>query len=276
MTDLKPQIITGLPAGTKEAGRRVDFRPDNFDLSITTKGYRCWWSRAAPCPCVNNVQTRQPDPSCVLCDGYGEMLFLPDPAAAWSSEDQHGNPIEVSDDRLSVGIQVLMTGISRNKEIFERFGSWTMGQAMCTTQAGNELGFRDRLVLRDATIHWSELVDADGAQVIKVGRRLQRIRYRAVSVTLLRSQATVYEQPRDFSINSDGQVVWSSAATPAEGTTLAIHYKAHPVYRIIDWPHTIRDTLVAAKSKALSKAEQHRRLPTQCTAKLDFLIEDEG
>lgn len=276
MSDLKPQIITGLPAGTKEAGQRVDFKPDKFDLAITTKGYRCWWSRAAPCPCVNNAQTRQPDPTCGLCDGYGEMLFLPDPLAASHSEDRHGNPIEVSDDRLSVGIQVLMTGLARNKEIFERFGTWVMGQAMCTTQAGNELGFRDRLVLRDATIHWSELVEADGASLIKVGRRMERIRYRPVAVTLLRSQAMVYEQPRDFSINSDGQIVWSSAATPADGTILAVHYKTHPVYRITDWPHTIRDTLVAAKTLALSKAEQHRRLPTQCTAKLDFLIEDEG
>lgn len=277
MSDLRPEITTGLPAGTKEAGRRVDFRPDNFDLAITTKGYRCWWSRSAPCPCANNAQTRQPDPSCDLCDGHGEMLFLPDPNLERYTEDQHGNPIEISDDRLSVGIDVLMTGLTRSKEIFERFGTWIMGQVMCSTQAGNELAWRDRLELRDATLNWAELVEADGGAVIKVGRKLDRLRYRAVSVNLLRSTTTAYEQPRDYSVNADGQVVWSSTAVaPAKGTVLTVHYKVHPVYRIIDWPHTVRDTLVALKSQAKTKAAQHRRLPTQCTAKLDFLTEDEG
>lgn len=272
---LVPQIVTGLPSGVKEAGQRVDMKPDKYDLAIFTNSYRCWWSRAAPCPCVNNAQTRQPDPTCDLCDGYGEMMFIPDSAAEQAGVDAYGNPVEFSEDRLSVGIDVLMTGISRDKQIFEKFGSWMMGQAMCSTQAGNELAWRDKLELRDATVNWAELVESDGGSVIKVGRKLDRIRYRAISVNLLRSVSTVYTQPADFSVNSLGQIEWI-ATPPASGTILSVHYKAHPIYRIIDWPHTIRDTMVAYKNLGAGKAAQHRRLPTQCTAKLDFLIEDEG
>ncbi|MBT8428501.1 MAG: hypothetical protein KJN79_01175 [Gammaproteobacteria bacterium] len=274
---LKPEITTGLPSGTKEAGRRVDFKPDAFDISITTKGYRCWWSRAAPCPCLNNPQTRQPDPTCPLCDGYGEMRFLPEDGLESYSEDAHGNPIEISDDRLSVGILVLMTGLSRDRQIFERFGEWVMGTAMCSTQPGNDLAWRDRLELRDSIMYWAENVEADGSTLIKVGRKIDRIRYRAVGVNMLRTVDTLYRQPNDFTVNAEGQIVWSSATVaPAAGTLLSVHYKVHPVFRIIDWPHAVRDTAVAAKTQAKSRKAQFQRLPTQCTAKLDFLTENEG
>lgn len=273
---LKPEIITGLPTGTKEAGQRVDFKPDKFDLAITTKGYRVWWSRSAPCPCENNDQTRQPNPTCALCDGHGELRFLPEVGLEGYSEDVHGNPIEISDDRLSVGIDVLMSGLSRDSQIFERFGAWTFGLAMCSTQAGNELAWRDRLEMRDTTINWAQSLEAPGGTVIRVGRKLDRIRYRALSVNLLRSVDSIYQQPSEFTVNNDGQIVFASAAVaPAQGTGLTVHYKMHPVYRIIDWPHTIRDTKVAIKARAADKAAQHRRLPTQCTAKLDFLVDNE-
>jgi hypothetical protein len=271
---LKPEIITGLPAGVKEAGQRVDFRPTQYDLAIKTKGYRAWWSRAAPCPCANNAQTRQPDPRCTICDGYGELLFLPEVGLESYETDAHGNPIEISDDGLSVCIDVLMSGLTKDSQIFERFGAWTFGMSKCSTQAGNELGWRDRLELRDAYMHWAQGIDADGGTVIRVGRSLEHLRYRALSVNLLRSRTTVYRQPGDFTVNSDGQIVWASAAVaPAEGTVLAVHYKIRPVYRIIDWPHAIRDTKVAFKSAAAGT--EHRRMPTQCTAKLDFLLESD-
>jgi hypothetical protein len=272
---LKPEIVTGLPSGTKEAGQRVDFKPDKFDLAITTKGYRCWWSRAAPCPCSNNEQTRQPDPACTLCDGYGEFLFLPEQDLETYSEDSHGNPIEISDDGLSVGIDVLMTGLTRDSQIFERFGAWTFGVARCTTQAGNELAWRDRLIMRDTTINWAQGIETDGGAVIRVGRSLARLRYKALSVNMLRSRSQIYRQPGDFSVNSSGQIVWASAAIPDSGTNLSVHYKIHPVYRIIDWPHTIRDSKVAMKAQAADRAAQHRKLPTQCTAKLDFLADED-
>lgn len=277
MSNLKPQIVTGLPATTKEAGQRVDFKPDKFDLLITTKGHRVWWSRAAPCPCRNNPQTEQPDPTCDLCDGDGELLFLPEMGLETAETDKHGNPIEISDDRLSVGIDALMSGLTRDPQIFERFGAWVFGTVAVSTQAGNELGWRDRLEMRDTTINWMQLVKADGAGVIKIGTRLERLRYRALSVTLLRSLTTVFRQPGDYSINGLGQVEWANAAvTPAEGTILTVHYKVHPVYRVLDHPHAIRDTKVRIKARAADKAAQHRMLPTQCMAKLDFLADSEN
>lgn len=271
---LKPEIITGLPATTKEAGQRVDFKPDKFDLAITTKGYRVWWSRAAPCPCRNNPQTEQPDPTCILCDGVGELMFLPELALESAQTDQHGNPIEISEDRLSVGIDALMTGLSRDPQIFERFGAWIFGTVAVTTQPGNELGWRDRLEMRDASVNWMQLVKADGSGLIKTGPRLERLRYRALSVTMLRSTVTVFRQPGDYSINNLGQIVWASAAiTPSADTILSVHYKVRPVYRVIDHPHVIRDTKVRIKALAANKAAQHRTLPTQCMAKLDFLAD---
>jgi hypothetical protein len=75
MAGLTPKIITGLPSGVKERGQRVDFRAEQFDLVIQTKGQRMWWSRAAVCPCRNNPQTDQPDVVCGL--RKGTALALP-------------------------------------------------------------------------------------------------------------------------------------------------------------------------------------------------------
>jgi hypothetical protein len=95
MTDLTPEIITGLPAATK-ARPRSDFRPSEFDQAITTKGYRMWWSRGGLCPCSNNDQTEQPDPTCPLCGGDGYYYFLPDEALRTGAlEDSEGNPVQL-------------------------------------------------------------------------------------------------------------------------------------------------------------------------------------
>jgi hypothetical protein len=268
MSELVPEVITGLPAGVKEAGQRVDFKPEKYDLAIVTKGYRVWWSRATPCPCRNNDQTEQPDPTCTLCDGLGELLFSPVQDA--SEEDSHGNPIEFSSDRLSIGVDAIMTGLLRDPQIFERFGTWIMGTAAVSVQGGNELGFRDRLELRDATMVWTQLVVADGASTIQVGLKPERLRYRALAVNYLRSTTQVYRYPGDYALDAQGQVVWSGTP-PADGTVLSIHYRIHPVYRVVDYPHVIRDTKVKFKTQTANAAEQHRVMPSQCMAKLDFL-----
>ena len=74
-----PPGTVGLPDGVKEAGRRVDFKPDAFTLAIETKSFgRLAWTQACYCPCVpNNDQTDQPDPNCDLCDGHGWLMFRP-------------------------------------------------------------------------------------------------------------------------------------------------------------------------------------------------------
>ena len=82
MPTLTPKAgAIGLLEGQKEAGKRVDFKPDDYVLLVETKGYRLAWSRAAFCPCKPiNLQTDQSDPTCTLCEGSGWLRFRPEEA----------------------------------------------------------------------------------------------------------------------------------------------------------------------------------------------------
>lgn len=275
---MRPSIITGLPSGTKEAGQRVDFRPDKFDLAIVTKGYRMWWSRAGICPCRNNVQTDQANVNCAICSGTGWFYFLPELGLDAFTEDEHGNALEISDDGDAVGISVLCTSATLDPQIYERFGEWAFGTIKMSTQQENRLGYRDRLVMRDSEMVWGQLIEFDGAATIPItgGRSNAGLRYPAVRTILLaRVEGTTrinYREGVDYTIASDGSLAWS--VTPPAATTLFISYVINPVFRILDHVFAFRDSPVALKTKALTLAEQHRKLPVHAMARLDFLVDE--
>lgn len=269
---LRPTITTGLPSGTKEAGRRVDFKPSNFDLAIVTKGYRAWWSRCGICPCRNNDQTDQAAVNCTLCSGTGWFFYLPEIGLDAYEEDQHGNAITINDAGDAVMIDALMTSQTLDPQIYEKFGEWLFGTAKVTVQPENKLAYRDRLVLADSTMMWGQLIEANGASVIPVTNGLSKhgLRYPAVSVNMLRTVATIFREGTHYTVDPAGTITWL-VTPPAEETLLSINYLIHPVFRIMDHVYAYRDTPVAAKTKALSRAAQHQPLPLHAIAKLDYL-----
>lgn len=272
---MKPTIITGLPAGVKEAGQRVDFKPSKFDLAITTKGYRMWWSRASVCPCRHTEDTDQPDPNCTLCKGDGRFHFLPEVGLETNATDIYGNPIEINETGDALLISVLATGATKDPQIFERFGDWVFGMFRVTVQPENRIGYGDRLIAADSTMVWSQTVLADGSATITLrrGRSEYGLRFRAIAVTLLRSLTTVYRVDQDYRLTPDGEIQWL-ITPPVLDTRLSVHYQFAPTFEVLDHVHAFRDTLVAQKTLSESKAAQYRRLPIQAMAKLDFLLKD--
>ena len=170
---LKPQIMTRLPSGTKATGgRRVDFRPKDFDQLIGVKGTQHWWSRATMCPCSGNTQTDQVDPTCSLCRGKGWLSFLPDPALDGPDKDAYGYPIELNEAKTAVSIRVVVQRLRKDPQDFERFGRWILGTAEVSVQASNRIGWRDRLTSRDVTMPYTQLIKCDGgAEIIVTGLR---------------------------------------------------------------------------------------------------------
>lgn len=272
---LVPRISTGLPQNLKPRPRS-DFRPEEFDKAIYEKGYRLYWSRAALCPCENNEQTDQWDPTCGICKGSGYIHFLPDAALrAGSTVDVYGNTVELNEAGDGVMIQAIMTAITKDPQVFEKFGEWVFGTSRATTAPENRLGYRDRLVAVDSVMPWAQHIDFDGSATIPVtgGYSKKGLRYPLVEVNYFRSVAEVYREGSDFQLTDDGLIQWLGSAAPASGTRLSLHGTVRPVWTVMDHMHTYRDSLVERNAPGPTRADQYKRLPLQVMVKLDFLID---
>lgn len=250
----------GVPTGEKEAGQRVDFKPDKFDLLVETKGARVAWSRAAFCPCdAANDQTEQADPTCAICSGSGWFLFKP---AGAVSDPKITGELDALQTQIvgtdSAIIKCLMLGSTANANPYDQVLRKIEGTVNITARPENQLGYHDRLVELDAYMPYSQLHET-------AGEALTTATYPVAKMNLLRSESTIYVEGTDFTLVTGG-ISWTSA--PASGTRLSLHYLIHPVWRIVDYPHSSR--LTSRRFKAVT--ESHIPLAVQGTAKLEWLV----
>jgi len=271
---LTPEIATALP--NIKPVPRSDFVPHEFDLAIVTKGYDLWWARSAPCPCVNNDQTEQADIKCPLCKGTGYFQFQPDPTIArGGTVDRYGNKVEVSEDGKYLSVMGIMTSLTQDIQVFEKFGEWTFGTARITLQAGNRLGYRDRIIVRKSEMVYAQHVDYVAAATIPVvgARNKHGLRYQFIRVHTMRSVAREYVQDVDFRLSARGDIEWLSQFIdrPSTHTRLVIHGTVRPVWIVMDHVNSYRDTQIAGANNSNVK----RTLPVQAVVKLEFLVEPE-
>lgn len=260
--------VIGLPANTKEAGKRVDFRPNDFDLQIEAKGYRVAWIRAAQCPCVSvHDQTDHPNPNCPICEGSGVLYFPP---------DLPNNSTEIGDltrvQELIVAqaggtiIRGIITGIGRELDQWDRAGRIYQGRAQVTVNSANILGYYDKLVFLDARVVYSQL-----AKVPETGNL--KLRYPIVQLNLLRSEAGVLVEGTDYRV-LDGEICFFDGNRPATDTKLAAHYYCHPTYLVTEHPHSIRQSLVKQKNpNPKTPRGDVVNLPIQAAVQLEFVPE---
>jgi len=253
----------GLNPGQKEAGQRVDFKPDKFVLAVETKGYRLAWSRAARCPCAPiNDQTEQPDPTCTLCKGTGWYLFRP--ADSIINEKVVGELDGIQQALIgndAVVIRGIMSGIMAQYQGYDILGARLEGTSSITVRHENKLGYYDRLVNLDATITYVQILESGAGLELPT-------KYIVRQVNHLRSTSKVFIEDTDFTV-TNGAVEWIDGMQPAENTRLALHYLTHPTWRVIEHPHNLRLTPVKFKGTADTPTE----LPVQALAKYEFLID---
>ena len=257
--------VIGLPEGTKETGKRVDFKPDDYALAVETKGYRLAWSRSMLCPGkgVNN-QTQQADPNCELCDGIGWLEF--EPRGAVSDPKVRGKlgalQTQIVADTNAAVIMGIMHSFSAETKPHENATRRIEGMVNITTRAENKLGYNDRLVNLDATIVYAQLLIDEGSGF--------KTRYPIVEVNHLRSATVVYWEYSDFEIVS-GELSWIGAP-PASTEQLAIHYLTHPYWRVVEHPHMTRQTLIKHKNpNPQLPSGDPVDLPVAALARLEFL-----
>ena len=263
--------VQGLPAGVKEIGQRVDFKPNVFVLAVETKGYRIAWSRGALCPCAPvNDQTQQPDPNCTICRGSGFFYFAP--ALATVDELKVGTLTSIQkrivNDEAAV-IRSIMTGIGTQWQQYDPIGSRMEGTMNATVRHENQLGYHDRITNLDSIIVYQEILDALDPNATLI----LKPRYPIVTVNLLRSETTVFTSPTDFTIDANGDIAWVSVGqAPAKGTRLVLHYLCHPTWLVVEWPHSVRLTPVKQKKpKPLTPLGDPIPLPIQAIIKYEFL-----
>lgn len=255
----------GLPAGVKEQGKRVDFRPDDFTLAIETKGYRVAWSRTAQCPCTpNNDQTDQADPNCELCGGTGWIQFKPEGAVTDKNTIGELDTIQT----LIVGpeyavIRGLMSAFIGEKQPWDQVTPRLEGTMNLTVRAENKLGYYDRIINLDSTIVYS--------QILETTTPVMPVKYLIRDVNLLRSADVVYAKGADYQV-TDGAIEWLGVSDPDDGTRVVCHYLTHPVWRVIEHPHAMRSTPVKYKTKKPTTPQgDTQELPVQGIIKYEFL-----
>lgn len=268
------EILTGLPAGTKDTGgRRADARPNDFDYLIATKGGRFWWHRAVMCPCEANSQTDQPDPSCTLCKGTGYYHVTPGRYVE-GAVDVAGHAVEANDAQTAISVQAWISSVTYDTRVFERFGQWIYGTALLTTSRFNRVGYHDKFEARDQEINFSQLIKGNGSAEIKVTGNRSRagLWTKIASVNILRSKTQDYLEGTHFRISDDGTIVWL-VTPPTSGTLLSLHASFHPTWVMMEFPYAARDTLVQKKTSKLTVPEQFTQLAIRGMVKLDFLVE---
>lgn len=260
----KDSGIVGLPAGVKEAGRRVDFRPDDFTLAIETKGYRIAWARASYCPCQPvNAQTEQPDPECTLCGGEGWLLFAPANAYTAAVGELDATQKALIGSTYGVVLGIMSSFVAEQKP-YDVVQQRLEGTVNLTVRPENRLGYYDRIINLDTTITFSQIVEADGSDLLVA-------RYPIVDVNLIRTVSKVYARNTDFQLEA-GNLRWLTAP-PTVDELVSLHYYTYPHWRIVNHPHATRATIRKFKtSRPASPAGDPIDLPIQAVCKYEFLL----
>lgn len=271
----------GGPMTEKDAGQRVDFKPDKFDLAIENKGYLLAWTRACMCPCMPVTgKTDQPDPNCTLCKGRGWFYFGGNQDQDLSAYKFDALQQKIIDDSNAMVIRGIISNVINQYDTIDRLTNWQSGRLSLTVRHQNKLALYDRIVVLNPEIVYSQVVVADGSELIEVGRETYQVRYPVTGVNHISGHVPDTDDPihykhgTDYAANGVGQIVWVPGHAPEAETRLALHYHCHPVFLVVEHPHVLRSTLKKFKvSPADVKTPRGdpKPLPIQAIVQYEFL-----
>jgi len=265
----------GLPAGEKDAGQRVDFKPSKFDLLIENKGYLLAWTRACVCPCVPvSSKSDQPDPNCSVCKGSGWFYFGGSVAQDLSEYRFDDVQQKIVTDSGAMLIRGILSGIAGQYDTLDRLSNWQSGAMSLTVRHQNKLGLYDKIVVLDPDITHSETVVADGSSVLNARYPITGVN-QAWGHVPDAAAPVAYVVGLDYERNSMGQLEWLPGRAPIENTRVAIHYLCHPTFLVVEHPHIVRSTLKKFKTApAMLKSPlgDNTPLPVQAIVKYEFLL----
>lgn len=241
-------------------------------------GVRALWEVATKCPCGQSSGDSAPLPDCPVCSGYGWEFHHPQI------------------------VRLVAIGFGKNLMPFERWGSWEPGQLSFTVRAEHCPAAMDRITLLDARMPINDMF------IRKAGvGEYETLRFPIVQKPILRGsdlgttlldvvhirpggddgmpkaalvagsdfEVHYTDLPADYDAAATGQIDWALGdakaipTTPDVGALFSCYYYTRPVFRVMGYPHTVRDSRVVTKSPE----EESLPLPVQFTAKLELAME---
>lgn len=236
------------------------FDSPGFDELIRNRGLRWRHEKAVICPNLEDLDAQRHNPNCLDCD-RGYFFF---------------GACEV----------IGMFYQNKLEQMYEAHGIWDVGQAVVTFQAyqagsngepgeGGAVDFQigDRITCLDYTFTWYEMIEHNASTGI------DRLRYPACQVEIIRDSKKEYFEGRHFSITSNGMIKWMGRDRPGynapieRGGIYSIRYTAKPVFFVTQILHEIRAT------KGINRATKELvavRLPQQVLLRRDYLVNHPG
>lgn len=224
---------------------RVDFSPRVFYEALANLGQRVLWESVSRCPC-GAVGGNAPSLTCSICNGTG-----------W--EIGHHKQV----------VRAVVTSLNRMQEPYNIVGPFEPGTVSMTVRAEHAPSFWDRMTLLDAFMRFQEIATRQNATQ-------QRLRYYIAAQTVStvdpdtgqESEVTLKvihlrkgtEQQagdtliegQDFSVTDDGLIDWTlgddAGTAPVPGEQFSVYYVARPSFRVVSFPHAVRDSRGRYKS----------------------------
>lgn len=227
--------------------------PVAFDALIRDHGTKIIHESATLCPCYRGrIESGQKNLNCGECEN-GYLLY---------------DPIEIF---------VYMENTDLEKS-FQQFGVWDTGTARLYSPSKREpeggregeefyIGYFDRITVLDFLEVYSEVIERGSGQT-------DRLQFKALNVSLLRTERDTFTLDIDFRIDDDGNIKWVSKHQPTYnldrgvGEVYTIRYLRNPVYRVTEIFHENRFVLSGVRSKY----KVPKRLVQECLIKKDWLI----
>ena len=265
-----PQVgMEGLGKGRP----RADFREEQL-FSQIERAARVVWSRAAECPCRPiNEQTAQPNPNCELgCRGTGYILFGPHEDFDLALMREDIGQLSTFQERLikqneATVIYAQVVTFTSRPEALNVLGPWVFGSANITVRPENVLGYRDRIIMLDAVMTYSEVVE------VAVGSRRLETRYPVADLQWALDEDGKRRTPgQDIQVTDEGHVELESVTTKA--LRVGVHYLTAPTFRVTEEPNTVRQLAqVRKRGETIAPTGNPTDLPIKALMRLEHLID---
>lgn len=248
--------VIGMPPGEAV----VDFRESAFTAQVE-RSPRFVWERRGVCPCsFANEYHKHSNPVCPLCRGLGEY---------WYGPEDYEVPAEYVLDSVQQSVQrrnggavirgFMSSAASQFRDTFQ-IGPWLWARKLVTVRGENKLGHRDRLILIDDTVSYSEIVPSNGAVL--------GTRYRVVDLIELRTIAGRVPAG-DYEVR-DGDITFR--VTPEDGTYYAVTYLTYPSWIVEMFPHVVR----TSTQNGYLAGRVAQQFGVQALVALEFEVEGEA
>jgi len=218
----------------------VDLDLRLFNRLLGTHGQRVLWEVAIRCPCGGATGSQAAAISCPICGGTG-WEFGP----------------------LIQEVRAVVVGFHRDVLYYDRMGPFEVGTVLMSMRPEHAPAYGDRMTLIDATMRMSETTTRTAGPV-------QRLRYAITEIDVTTATGTIKQsvlfarreangvagpelkRGTDFTIDASGRIDWSigdaAGTAPRPGERFSIYYICRPAFRVISYPHTVRQTRGQKKS----------------------------